>query len=109
MSYTDSHPGYPGIADSYHHFSVAHSRGEYVRDEIHTNGIESFWSLLKRGYVGVYHYMSFKHLHRYANEFAYRQSSGTGNGFGVIGETCQQMEGKRLTFKQLVGNGGPSD
>ena len=100
--YSDGHVGYHAIDQSYKHYWVAHSNGEYVRDEVHTNGIESFWSLLKRGYVGVYHYMSPQHLHRYANEYAYRQSSGTGNGFGVIGETCQQMGGKRLTYKQLV-------
>ena len=106
--YSDGHAAYPSINQAYRHYWVAHSEKQYVRDEVYTNGIESFWSLLKRGYVGVYHYMSPQHLHRYANEFAFRQSSGTGNGFGVIGETCQQMEGKRLTYKQLVGDGGPS-
>ena len=101
--YTDGHPGYLGVAPAYHHQWVAHNAGEYVRGEAHTNGIESFWATLKRGYAGTYHYMSFKHLHRYTNEFAHRQSSGPGNGFGVIGGTCDQMQGKRLTYKQLVG------
>ena len=63
MIYTDGHPGYQDI-DAYPHEWVAHSTGEYVRGMAHTNGIESFWSLLKRGYHGTYHYMSFKHLHR---------------------------------------------
>ena len=70
--YTDSHSAYVGIP-GYDHESVAHSVGEYVREQVSTNGIESFWALLDRGYVGIYHYMSFKHLFRYANEFAYRQ------------------------------------
>ena len=102
MVYTDGHPGYQNIP-AYPHEWVAHSTGEYVRDMAHTNGIESFWSLLKRGYHGTYHYMSFKHLHRYVDEFAHRQSSGTGNGYDVIGDTCNQMQGKRLMYKNLVG------
>ena len=101
MIYTDGHPGYQNIA-AYPHEWVAHSTGEYVRDMAHTNGIESFWSLLKRGYHGTYHYMSFKHLHRYVDEFAHRQSSGPGNGYDIIGDTCNQMQGKRLMYKNLV-------
>ena len=62
--YSDAHPAYIGLP-GYGHESVAHSVGEYVRDQAHTNGIESFWSLLKRGYIGTYHWMSVKHLHRY--------------------------------------------
>ena len=52
-----------------HHETVNHSKGEYVRGAVHTNGIESFWALLKRGYHGTYHWMSPKHLHRYVREF----------------------------------------
>ena len=50
------------------HESVAHGVGEYVRGQAHTNGMESFWSMLKRGYIGVYHHMSVKHLDRYVND-----------------------------------------
>ena len=56
------------------HEAVYHSVGEYVRGKAHTNGIESFWSMLKRGYHGVYHQMSPKHLQRYVNEFAGRHN-----------------------------------
>jgi len=67
---TDEFRAYYGLAaKGYTHKTVRHSAGEYVRDMAHTNGIESFWSLLKRGYIGVYHYMSEDHLHRYINEF----------------------------------------
>lgn len=54
--------------------AVKHGAGEYVRKQAHTSGIESFWSMLKRGYVGTCHKMSFKHLDRYAAEFAGRHN-----------------------------------
>ena len=47
---------------------------EYVKDQAYTNGIESFWALLKRGYIGTYHKMGVKHLNRYAKEFADRHN-----------------------------------
>ena len=68
--YTDCHTGYHGMRE-YRHEAVAHSAGEYVRGKVHTNGVESFWSLLKRGYVGSYHHMSVKHLSRYVDEFCF--------------------------------------
>ena len=72
--YTDDHRGYLGLY-GYRHESVRHSIGEYVRDQAHTNGIESFWALLKRGYYGVFHHFSWKHLHRYLAEFEIRFKS----------------------------------
>ena len=101
--YSDGHPGYQYLNDlGYTHEAVVHSVGEYVRGEAHSNGIESFWSLLKRGYVGVFHYMSWKHLHRYVNEFAFRQSAGPGNGFSVVGKVLNGMKGKRLRYARLT-------
>ena len=64
--YTDEHAGYRGLPN---HQTVAHSVGEYVNGQAHTNGIESFWAMLKRGYYGTYHRMSPKHLRRYVAEF----------------------------------------
>ena len=54
--------------------SVAHGRGQYVDDDVHINGIESFWAPFKRGYKGTYHKMSRKHLHRYVTEFTGRHN-----------------------------------
>ena len=102
--YTDGHGGYQGLTNAgYNHDWVSHSTGEYVKGKVHTNGIESFWALLKRGYIGTHHFMSWKHLHRYVNEFAYRYSEGPGNGFRTIAHTFDQMIGYRLTYKRLIG------
>lgn len=66
MVYSDGEPAYAGLP---RHGAVNHHIGEYVRGEVHTQGIESFWALLKRGYKGVYHQMSRQHLRRYVTEF----------------------------------------
>ena len=58
----------------FEHETVKHSVSEYVNGMAHTNGIESFWALLKRGYHGTYHHMSEKHLNRYVTEFAGRHN-----------------------------------
>ena len=63
--YTDEALAYNGLRRP--HESVKHSVGEYVRKQAHTNGIESFWSMLKRGHDGVYHHFSTKHLDRYVD------------------------------------------
>ncbi|MCY4594308.1 MAG: transposase [Bryobacterales bacterium] len=66
--YTAEASAYQGMA--YEHQSVRHGTGEYVRGEVHTNGIESFWAMLKRAHKGTFHKISPKHPHRYVNEFA---------------------------------------
>lgn len=100
---TDTHGGYVGLeCAGFAHIRVNHSAGEYVRDMAHTNGIESFWSLLKRGYIGIYHYMSAKHLHRYVNEFAFRHNTAQAGTMSFIDMTIERMAGKRLTYKELI-------
>ena len=100
---TDQHSGYVGIeAHGYRHIRINHSVGEYVRDMAHTNGIESFWALLKRGHYGIFHYMSAKHLHRYVNEFAFRHNTAQSGTMAFIDATIAKMLGKRLTYKELV-------
>ena len=101
MVYSDGHTGYDDLYP-YGHEAVIHSVGEYVRGQAHTNGIESFWALLKRGYMGVFHVMSPKHLHRYVNEFAYRQSVGKANNFDAITNTIRTLIGIRLTYDNLI-------
>jgi len=101
---TDEFAAYRGLASQgYIHHTVNHSAGEYVRHYcIHTNGIESFWAMLKRGHYGIYHYMSPKHLHRYVNEFSFRQNTREAGTMGFIDATISRMAGKRLTYKVLV-------
>ena len=94
----------------YGHDWVNHSAGEYVRDQASTNGIESFWALLKRGYMGTFHVMSWKHAFRYVYEFAFRHNAGPGNGFRTIGGVLKEMVGKRLTYRVLTADTGlPSE
>lgn len=100
---TDTHGGYINLkARGYNHITINHSAGEYVRDMAHTNGIESFWSLLKRGYIGIYHYMSAKHLHRYVKEFSFRHNTAQIGTMDFIGMTIDRMSDKRLTYKGLI-------
>lgn len=98
---TDNFRSYRGL-QGYNHLTVNHSVGEYVRDQAHTNGIESFWALLKRGYYGIFHHMSEKHLHRYVNEFSFRHNTSQIGTMDFIGMTVEKMSGKRLTYKELI-------
>jgi transposase-like protein len=100
---TDEFRSYKGLsAQGYTHKTVRHSVGEYVRDMAHTNGIESFWALLKRGHYGIYHYMSEKHLHRYVNEFSFRHNTAKAGTMNFINMTIDRMVDKRLTYKDLI-------
>ena len=98
---TDDFPAYRGLK-GYLHLTVNHTAREFVRDQAHTNGIESFWALLKRGYYGIYHYMSVKHLHRYVNEFSFRHNTAKVSTLDFIGMTIERAVDKRLTYKDLI-------
>ncbi len=101
--YTDEHRGYNGLHRlGFYHGRVRHSRLEYVVGDAHTNTIESFWALFKRGYYGVYHWMSRKHLQRYVDEFTNRNNASELGTFDCINQTVSGMLGKRLTYKQLI-------
>lgn len=85
--YTDEWHGYNGIDKFYYHYSIDHSKGKYGIGRIYTNTIEGFWTLLKRGYIGIYHYMSPKHLQKYVNEFVFRyntRKSSDSNRFNLL-------------------------
>ena len=100
MVYTDDHRSYIGLP--YEHESVNHSVGEYVRKQAHTNGIESFWAALKRGYYGTYHRISPKHLERYVAEFAGRHNVRKFDTIDQMAFLAKGMVGKKLPYKKLV-------
>lgn len=72
---TDEWRGYNGLSKNYLHYVINHGSGEYVNGNVHTNTLEGFWSLLKRGVVGQYHYVTEKYLNRYIDEFCYRYNN----------------------------------
>ena len=99
--YTDDARAYRGLT-GFNHKSVKHSVGEYVNEKAHTNGIESFWSMLKRGYHGIYHKMSPKHLNRYVSEFSGRQNVRNKDTIDQMESVVEYMEGKRLRYQDLI-------
>ena len=98
--YTDEAAVYKDI-DRIHE-SVKHSVGEYVRGMAHTNGLESFWSMLQRGFVGVYHWMSRKHLSRYVSEFAGRHNLRPLDTSDQMKLIVAKTAGKRLRYADLI-------
>jgi transposase-like protein len=99
--YTDEHRSYIGL-QGYDHKSVNHSAGEYVNGQAHTNGIESFWALLKRGYYGTFHHFSIKHIERYVNEFAARNNNRFCDTEDVLAITAKSINGKIIHYKDIV-------
>ncbi|MEJ2116361.1 MAG: IS1595 family transposase [Alphaproteobacteria bacterium] len=103
--HTDEHLAYSGLDGLlFDHETVNHSDGEYVRDDVTTNSIESVFAVLKRGLIGVYHHASKKHLDRYVDEFAFRLNEGN-----VARHTLDRLDsfiagvaGKRLTYANLI-------
>ena len=99
---TDAAVVYKHLGAEYDHHRVNHSIGEYVRGQAHTNGIESFWATLKRGYMGTYHKMSAKHLSRYITEFAGRHNVRDYDTLVQMEIVASGFVGKRLRYKDLI-------
>lgn len=100
---TDELLAYRSLRRVYDHHAVKHSAEEYVRGAIHTNSIEGFWSLLKRGIIGIYHFTSEKHLQKYVDEFAYRYNSRTTHDSERFADMVGNVQG-RLTYAKLTRN-----
>ena len=101
--FTDESRAYTGLLN---HATVRHSVGEYVDGSTHVNGIESFWSMFKRGYHGTYHRLSPKHLARYVNEFCGRHNIRDLDTVDQMAVVTLGMVGRRLRYADLVAETG---
>lgn len=104
---TDEWHGYNNLSNEdngYKHMVINHNLKEYMTDDgYHTNGIEGFWGLFKRGIYGIYHYVSPAHLDKYCNEFAYRYNTRILNDFDRFRLSLTKVSKSRLTYKRLIG------
>jgi transposase-like protein len=103
MIYTDSSHMYTPLKGAFNHDSINHEQGEYVKGLCHTNSIEGFWSIFKRGIYGIYHSVSEKHLHRYCNEFAFRHNNREFSGVDKFETAIGKVDSTRITYNQLTG------
>ncbi len=100
---TDSFGAYNGLNREFKgHGIVDHKKGEYVKGNIHTNSIEGFWSILKRGIVGTFHVVSHKHLQRYCDEFSYRYNTRNISNVERFADSIKNCGNTRLTYKSLT-------
>ena len=102
---TDEHSGYKLVGQEFvGHGVVTHSKGEYARKGVfHTNTVEGFFSLLKRGIIGTYHHVSEQHLHRYCSEFDFRYNTRKLDDAERADENLIGAVGKRLTYRRAGG------
>ena len=100
--FTDESRVYSGIGAWYRHATVKHSVGEYVNGMASTNGLESFWAAMRRGFHGTYHHFSAKHLNRYVTEFAGRHNNRDADTLDMMAESFAGMIGKRLRYADLI-------
>ncbi len=98
--YTDKAVAYKGMP--HRHEAVNHSVGEYVRGQTYTNGIESFWAMLKRAHKGTFHKISQKYLHRYVTEFAGRHNVRDEDTIAQMRDVVVGLIGKRVMCTGLV-------
>ena len=102
--FTDDASAHEGIP--FDHAIVKHSLSEYVKGDVHTNGIESLWSMLKRAHKGTFHKMSAKHLDRYVTEFEGRHNMREHDTIDQMGSDVLGMNGKRLRYDDLIAPNG---
>lgn len=104
--FTDDAAAYEGIPNP--HESVKHSVSEYVKGMTHTNGIESFWSMLKRAHKGTFHKISPKHLQRYVSEFAGKHNHRGSGTLVQMRDTVARLIGRNLLYRDLIADNGLS-
>lgn len=99
---TDELQAYQNLKKDFEHHSVNHSAKQFVNGMAHTNGIENFWSHLKRGIDGIYHSISKQHLQSYINEFTLRFNTRDFNTQGRFDLILSAVSNKRLTYEDLI-------
>jgi len=101
---TDEHYGYQGLGYYYMHETINHGAGEYSRQGVTTNGMESVWAVMKRGLHGVYHHASPKHIARYVDEFTFRLNDGNVKRHTLtrLDSFISATKGLRLTYARLI-------
>ena len=104
--YTDDAAAYEGIPNP--HETVKHSVSEYVDGMAHTNGIESFWSMLKRAHKGTFHKISPKHLQRYVSEFSGKHNIRESDTLVQMQDTVARLVGRNLLYRDLIAPNGLS-
>ncbi len=106
--YSDDFISYRNLPKYYKHRVVKHRDNEYVRGDVHSNSVESFWALFKRGYHGTYHSMSKKHLQRYVDEFAFRFNNRTTEMSEKFAELVQQISNRgNVSYEAVIGEKAP--
>ena len=103
--YTDEAQAYKTLTNRH---AVKHGVGEWVRDQIHINGMESFWSMLKRAHMGTFHKLSPKHLDRYVQEFAGKHNMRNSGTLAQMRSTAARLVGRTLLYRDLVAKNGLS-
>lgn len=99
--YTDQARTYVGLGTDYNHHSVNHGTGEYVRGDVHTNSIESFWNLYKRAWKGTYTHNAPKHTVRYVDERTFSFNNRGLDDLGRMTAVTSAVAGRRLTYEAL--------
>ena len=103
--YSDEAAGYAGLPRD--HETVKYSVSEYVREQAHMNGVESFWAMLQRAHIGTYYKVSPKHLDRYVQEFAGKKNFRESDTLDQMRATVLGLVGHSLPYRRLVRDNGP--
>lgn len=101
---TDEWRSYNSLKGDYFHITVNHQEGVYVSGAFSSNGLENYWSILKRGIIGTFHFVSPKHLQKYCDEFTERYNKRDISNIERFHKTIQKCENNRLKYRDLISN-----
>lgn len=99
---TDEWTAYNSLKNDYFHITVNHSEGVYVSGVFSSNGLENYWSILKRGIIGTFHFVSPKHLQKYCDEFTERYNKRDISNIERFIKSIEKCDNNRLTYQNLI-------